>query len=158
MIRNVLAVLLTLSLAACTHGAPSRPYTVRGPLEPLSNAYAAILLPVGDRCVEAGSSGGCVLYGPALIELVTRPERFHGTRVRVIGSITLEFERNVLCPREHSDSAECLWLDLDGLFNPDFRHGAALLEATFDGENRGHLGCCAGTLHTITRCERWRLP
>lgn len=85
-----------------------------------------------------------------------RPERFQGSRVRVIGSISLQFESNVLCPREDSPSAECLWLDLEGLSDPGFRSGAALVEATFDGENRGHLGCCAGTLHTITRCERWR--
>jgi hypothetical protein len=125
--------------------------------EPLSNAYAAMAGEVGDRCMVEDTSGGCALFDVSLSELVSVPEKFHKKKVLVIGFVTLAFEGNTLCPsRDTRSGRECVWLDLEGLKDPGFRRGYALLEGHFDGEGRGHLGCCSGAIEKITRLEKWR--
>jgi hypothetical protein len=124
---------------------------------PLSNAYTAIAGDVGDRCMSRGNDGACEIFDVSLTELIAVPEKFHDKRVLVIGFITLAFEGNTVCPSEHSRSGkECLWLDVEGLKDPGFRKGYALIEGHFDGEGRGHLGCCSGAIDSISRFQRWR--
>jgi hypothetical protein len=125
-------------------------------LEPLSNAYSPMSAPVGERCVQSDPGGGCALYGASLLELIAVPERFHGKKVRVIGFVHLTFEGNSICPSQETvDRRDCIFLDIDKLAEPGFRHGYALLEGRFDGELRGHLGCCSGTILEISRFQKW---
>lgn len=153
--RRLWVVAVVLSALACVHaGQKNESHLADDVRSPLSNAYAQFRSPVGNRCVEVGKDGTCVLSKPAIVELVTRPELFHAKRVRVVGFVSLEFERNVICPAEVSDPAECLWLDLEGLSNPGFTKGRAIVEAIFDGENRGHLGAYPGALVSISRFKR----
>jgi hypothetical protein len=125
-------------------------------LEPLSNAYSNVAAPVGDRCSfgAARQDGTCDIYDVSLVELLAVPERFHDKRVRVIGFVTLRFEGNALCAGERSGTG-CLWLDLEGVKDPGFRKGWAEIEGRFDGEGRGHMGCCAGAIDEISRLARW---
>ena len=156
-VLSVLALSASLGLCACAHsGAPKSNQTAREPLPPIFNSYAQFRSPVGDRCLKAGPDGACVLFKPAIVELVTRPELFHAKQVQVVGFVSLEFERNIICPSEKSDTSECLWLDLEGMLDPGFAKGRAIVQATFDGENRGNLGGYPGALVSITRFERWR--
>lgn len=128
---------------ACTH------------VQPLSNAYSAFAADVGDRCsIEARhQDGSCDLYDVTLIELLAVPEKFHGKRVRVAGFMTLAFEDNSLCAGD-LPGAGCLWLDIEGVKDPGFRKGWAEIEGRFDGEGRGHIGCCSGTIDGITSVAR----
>jgi hypothetical protein len=137
--------LVVVGMFACAH------------VEPLSNAYAPMADAVGERCVARGMDASCELFEVALTELIAVPEKFHGRKVRVIGYATLTFEGNTLCPSGRSLSGkECVWLDIEGLEDPGFRKGHALIEGHFDGEARGHLGCCGGGIRGISRFERWR--
>jgi hypothetical protein len=143
--RLVVTFLALLVGAGCTHA------------QPISNAYSKIAAPVGDRCLQGGKDGTCALYAVSLTELVSVPDKFHGKQVQVIGYVSLEFEGNAVCPSKDTvNSRECLFLDVDGLRDPGFRKGYAIVEGRFDGESRGHLGCCSGALEQITRLQRWR--
>jgi hypothetical protein len=144
--NSVAAVLAVIMAAnACTR------------MEGLSNAYSAMSAPVGERCAQSDSGGGCALYEASLIELIAVPEKFHGKRVRVIGFVHLTFEGNSICPSQETvDRRQCIFLDIDKLAEPGFRRGYALLEGRFDGELRGHLGCCSGTILEISRFQKWK--
>jgi len=109
-------------------------------------------LPVGDRCLEREADDSCARYVVSIYELLVRPTEYHQKPVLVEGYLSLEFEGNVLCPTDARHSgADCLWVDVDGVDDPGFRKGYASVEGTFDGELRGHLWCCAGTITGITR-------
>jgi hypothetical protein len=120
-------------------------------MEPLSNAYSAFAAPVGDRCGD-GARGLCDV---SIVELLAVPEKFHDKRVRVVGFGTLAFEGNTLCTSRHSGTG-CLWLDIEGVKDPGFRKGWVVVEGRFDGEGRGHLGCCAGAIDRISVLVRAR--
>lgn len=143
--RPIALVLVGLALAAagCRH------------LEPLSAAASHVAVPVGDRCSwEARrADGGCDVYDVTLGELFAMPGEFHGQPTRVRGFVTLAFEQNTLCEND-TPAAACLWIDVDGLGEPGFRKGWAEVEAQFDGEDRGHFGCCRGTLGHVRRVTR----
>ena len=127
-----------LLMAACSH------------LEPLSNAYSPF-----SRELRQGVGRGPVqnedVAAVSIHELVNKPAAYHHRRVRTDGYVKLQFEGNTACPVETpSDWKECVWLDVEGLQDPGFRKGRAVLEGTFDGENLGHLGIAGGTIGHIT--------
>lgn len=124
------------------------------PMKPLSNSYSKVTSPSGDRCAS-GSEGTCVLYEVSVIELIADPERWDGKKVRLVGFVNLEFERNQLCLLPGSHQTECIWLDIEGLKDPGFRRGQSLVEGIFDGKNKGHLGLYSGAIKTLDRFERW---
>lgn len=139
-------MVVALGVLACTH------------VEPLTNAYAPwFAKAVGDRCAEFAEDGQCSLYDVSLVELIAVPEKFHDKNVRVIGFVQLTFEGNVIClSREVASPNDCIFLDIEGIADPGFREGEAILQGHFDGELRGHLGCCSGTIDHISRLERRR--
>ena len=144
-----LAAVVTVAIATTASGC--------GHVEPLSNAYAPFSAAVGDRCAEAAADGQCSLYDVSLIELISSPEKFHDKKVRVLGFVSLAFEGNMMCPtRDTVNRQDCIFLDIDGLADPGFRKGYVVLEGRFDGELRGHLGCCSGTIDHISRMKPWR--
>jgi len=132
-----------LSSAGCSHRAP------------FISSASLTSLPLGDRCLRHTDDGTCTKYLVSILELVARPEKYHEKPITVVGFVTFEFEGNVLCPtdRRHS-SSDCLWVDVEGLKDPGFRRSYVVVDATFDGELRGHFWCCAGSLTKITRLER----
>ncbi len=92
--------------------------------------------------------------------LLADTERFSGQVVQLVGFVRFEFESNIVSfSREHAlygSTADALWLDVDGLSRTAAQRCNSkycLIEAVFDAENRGHLGCCAGTLRDIQRLE-----
>lgn len=105
--------------------------------------------------------GGCALYGVSLYELIANPAPFHGKRVRVIGFGHFEFEGNALYAHREDFERHILrnglWVNLparaDSL-NDDY----VIVEARFDATSHGHLGMWSGTLDSVTRLERWKLP
>jgi hypothetical protein len=143
-VRSVVAAVVLLASSGCGH------------VRPLSNAYAGIEMPLGDRCSFGATKddGSCVLYEVSLVELLAIPKKFHHKRVSVVGFATLRFEGNTICINEHYGTG-CLWLDIEGVEDPGFRKGWAVVEGRFDGENRGHMGCCAGTIDNISVLRRW---
>ena len=94
----------------------------------------------------------------SLVQLVANPAELHGKLVRVIGFCHLEFEGDALYLHRHdfeqAISKNAVWLDV-----PEGRQALSdqyvLVEAVFDGENRGHLGAFSGVLKDVRRMERW---
>jgi len=120
---------------------------------PITDAASLMERSVGEdpSFPDPSVPGGVILRVP-LSRLLCQPERYHGKRVLVSGYVTLEFEGNRICFA--SGSPECLWLAVEGVRDPGFRAAFASVEATFDGELRGHFGGYAGSLTHITRLER----
>jgi hypothetical protein len=78
----------------------------------------------------------------------------------MIGFMNLEFEGNALYVSEeffrHGATQDALWLDVEGMtVKPPFHQGYVIVQGTFDGERRGHLGMFAGTIQRIKRLEAW---
>ena len=139
-IRRLLLVPKAMLLAACSH------------MEPLSNAYS----PFG-RDLPLRPPGIQVSDTPVAIriaDLVAESERYHQRQIRTHGYMTLRFEGNTLCAGTNRSESTCLWLDIDGLQDPGFRTGRALVEGTFNGENLGHLGAASGAIERITALRR----
>ncbi|MGH7512435.1 MAG: hypothetical protein ACREOQ_05855 [Gemmatimonadales bacterium] len=108
----------------------------------------------------------CVLWGPSLVELVTRPELYDGKPVRVIGFVNLEFEGNGLYLHEddwrHAIYRNGVWIDPPQGLDPDsdgtnvpVNRQYVLVEAVFDANDHGHLGMWSGRLRKVTRFEPW---
>lgn len=96
----------------------------------------------------------------SLIRLIQVPEKYQGARVRVVGWGAVEFEHQALYATaddfRHAVTKNALWLDIRSDERTRKLHGkCVLVEATFDGENRGHLGMFSGCLADVTRAEIW---
>jgi hypothetical protein len=126
-------------------------------LPPLSNAYARVDAAPDDRCAFGArhENGSCDVYEVSLAELLVMPERFQQKQVRVGGYVRLAFEGNTVCERRET-GASCLWLDVEGMKDPGFRKGWAVVEGVFNGENRGHMGGCSGAIERITGLTKTR--
>jgi hypothetical protein len=135
--------LVAIVVAACSH------------VESLSNAYSPFSRDLG----QTGGAGAVPISAnpsPVSIqELISQPGAYHLRRVRTEGYVRLQFEGNTLCPVEAaSDWKACLWLDVEGLEDPGFRKGRAVVDGIFDGENLGHLGLASGTIGHIAALRR----
>jgi hypothetical protein len=154
MFRRITHFWLLAAIAACTgRGIPDRHVPAdRGQPEA--------------RCESVDQHGRCVLWGPSLVELISRPELYHGKRVRVIGFVNLEFEGNGLYLHEddwrHSIYRNGIWIDPPQGIEPDSggtnvptNRQYVLVEGVFDTRNHGHMGMWSGRLHNVTRFEPW---
>jgi hypothetical protein len=118
-------------------------------------------LPVGESSGIARAGDEPVEF-PPFVRVIARPELYHGKRISLIGYMNLEFEGNAIYHSEeeyrHAQSQDAIWLDVDGMKpKPPLARGWVIVEGTFNGERRGHLGSYAGTLERITRLDAWRL-
>jgi len=109
----------------------------------------------------------CFLWGPSLLELITRPEIYDGRRVRVIGFVNFEFEGNALylsrSDWENGLTRSAVWIDPPPGFESDWGPARAqpnrryvIVEATFKADRRGHVNLFSGALEAVTRLEPWR--
>jgi hypothetical protein len=123
-------------------------------LEPLSNAYSAFGRDLPDRRAEP-QSGDPEPIPVRIPELASDPQRFHQTRVRTEGYVTLQFEGNRVCSNPSAtEPTDCIWLDIEGLSDPGFRRGQAVVEGTFNGNNLGHFGAASGAIERIEVLRR----
>lgn len=126
-------------------------------------AYAAAGL-VGPKCEASAASGKCT-YDVSLVELIARPDEFHGKVVRVIGYVRLEFEGNAIyLSKESYDAAisrNGLWIDPPA-GSPLAKKGAvwgpryAIVEGRFDASDHGHMGMFSGTITDTSRLDPWQ--
>ena len=109
----------------------------------------------------------CLLWGPSLLELITRPEIYDGRRVRVIGFVNFEFEGNALylsrTDWENGLTRSAVWIDPPPGFKSDWGPARAqpnrryvIVEATFKAGRRGHVNLFSGALEEVTRLDSWR--
>jgi len=138
------SVALALVLSACAHA------------NRISNAYAPFGRDLAVAPAVLTQRETAALQDATISELIAAPERYHRARVRTEGYLRLQFEGNTLCPApgRPGDWKTCLWLDVDGMKDPGFRHGHAIVEGRFDGENLGHLGLVSGAIEEITSVRR----
>jgi len=107
-------------------------------------------------CVQRAGEATPVCYA-SFVQLLARPQRFHGKEVQVIGYMTLRQEDTALYLTEelarHGGSQDAIWLDLSSA--PDFTSGWVLVQGRFNAERHGHFAMYAGSLEEIVRIERW---
>jgi hypothetical protein len=118
------------------------------------------------KCEALDSAGHCTRYGVSMVELLARPEMFHGKRVRVIGYVRLEFEGNAIYLSKESYEAaiakNALWLDPpigSALAKKGAKWGPryAIVEGRFDATMTGHMGSFSGAITDTTRLEPWKI-
>lgn len=157
--------LLAGSLAVgCT---PQAERKALGSATPMSTVVASPdSLRFKTRCQTVDSAGRCTLWALSLVELIARPELYHGQRVQVIGFVNFEFEGNGLylsqTDWERGISRNGLWIEEPNWFASDSAPSRrrpnrcyVLVEGTFDAEHNGHLGMWSGTVERVTRLEPW---
>jgi hypothetical protein len=121
------------------------------------------------RCAQIDASRRCTLWGPALLELIARPELYDGRRVRVIGFVNFEFEGNGLYVSSEDWRRNIyrngVWVDPPDRFKTDSAPSQThpnqryvLLEGTFSARRTGHLGMWSGSIEKVTRLEQWGEP
>lgn len=104
------------------------------------------------RCADGTTN--CEMFEVALVELITRPEIWHGRRVAVSGYLHLEFEGDALyLSRTPRRFREALWFDTEGLDPALLRRvndREVRVIGTFDASAHGHMGLFAGMLTQVT--------
>ena len=121
------------------------------------------------RCEARDGSERCILWFPSLVELIARPEVYHGRRVRVIGFINFEFEGNAIFLSfedwKHGVVSNSLSVEAPPGFQSDSGPASkqpnrryVILEGTFNAYRRGHLGLGSGGIERITRLDPCDLP
>jgi hypothetical protein len=152
MVWTIAQLLLLAAIAACTGRVSPDPHVQAGRGQPEA------------RCESVDEHGRCVLWGPSLAELISRPELYDEKLVRVIGFVNLEFEGNGLYLHEddwrHSIYRNGIWIDPPSGIEPDsdgtnvpINRQYVLVEGVFDASNHGHMGMWSGGLHNVTRFE-----
>lgn len=124
--------------------------------------FAALLL------LNIGFSPWAHAEGPRTIpmqELLADPGRFEGQRVRVVGFLRLEFERNAIyLTRDdfnNSASEHAILLDLTNAqlrSSSKLNHGHVIVEGVFRAKDIGHGGMWTGSLKPVARLSMWRKP
>lgn len=96
----------------------------------------------------------------SLIQLISNPNQYKGSYIRVCGFLRLEFEGNGLylhCEDyEQSLTRNGLWVDVPGSTkkeNVDLKY--VIIEGTFDPEDKGHMGLWSGAIKDIKRVDLW---
>lgn len=107
-------------------------------------------------CVQRAGDATPVCYA-SFVQLLARPQRFHGKEIQVIGYMTLRQEDTALYLTEelarHGGSQDAIWLDLKS--PPEFTSGWVLVQGRFNAERHGHFAMYGGALEEIVRIERW---
>ena len=118
------------------------------------------------RCETVDAGRRCILWGVSLVELIARPEVYHGRAVRVIGFVNFEFEGNGLYLSredwERSIYRNGLWIEAPRSVQTDSgRPSTALnqryviVEGIFNATHGGHLGMWSGAIERVTRLDPW---
>jgi len=131
-----------------------------------ANAQSPALL-LETRCEVFDAARRCVLWGPSLVELITRPEIYDGRRVRVVGWMNLAIGDSALYLSqndwENGLTRSAVWIDpppnflIDrGPTGPQPNRRYVIVEGTFKATRRGHLDRYSGALEAVTRLDQWR--
>lgn len=105
-----------------------------------------------------------------LAKMIAEPDAYHGKKLWVVATITIDFENMTACPSEkqtQSTYESCLWLNVDdGPHTTDrdyaryesklkiwkqYNLQTVALRATFDKALKGHFGMWPGGLRDITQ-------
>ena len=92
----------------------------------------------------------------SILQLISEPERFGGTKVQVVGFVSLEFEGTaVYLHREdfaESLTANGIWLDLsDDRERSRRKEGYSIVEGIFNPDHKGHMALFSGSIEHIER-------
>jgi hypothetical protein len=91
----------------------------------------------------------------SMVRLLANPEAYDGQAIQVTGFLVLEFENQALyLSRDVAELnlfAESIWVTFDERLLPAagglaWNRHAAMLEGTFDADDRGHMGLFSGQL------------
>ena len=118
------------------------------------------------RCETVDAARRCILWGVSLVELIARPEVYHGRAVRVIGFVNFEFEGNGLYLSredwERSIARNGLWIEPPRSIQSDsgpaptpLNRRYVIVEGTFNAMHGGHLGMWSGAIERVTRLDPW---
>lgn len=98
-------------------------------------------------------------------ELMADPQRFEGQRVRVVGYLRLQFDRNALYMTRddynNSVAEHALWLDLKNSqlrSSSKLNNGHVTVEGVFGPADKVHGGPWAGALKEVSSLRMWRKP
>lgn len=117
------------------------------------------------RCAVTSSTNGCDLYEVSLVELIARPERFEGKRIRALGFVSLGFEDSGLylsrADWENGVRKNGLWIDepppsAEGAKTWLWNKRYVLVEGTFTSADTGHFGMWSGRIMNVQRYSPWR--
>ncbi|HTN76728.1 MAG TPA: hypothetical protein VL096_15825, partial [Pirellulaceae bacterium] len=102
-------------------------------------------------------------FTPSFSQLMTKPDRYHGKKIRLRGFLHVEFEGNAIyLSKEHADhliAKEGFWVTFDktavpfeGIVGPkEFHRRWVLVEGTFNKDGRGHHSAWSGEIANIDR-------
>lgn len=115
--------------------------------------------------IEQGMSTPSVPQQPlavSVVRLIADPTAYQGKYVRVIGFVSIEFERTAVYLHQEdykvSISKNALWLAIDRSDLQRYTEGNqkyVLIEGTFDANYAGHRGAFSGTIKGIRRFQVW---
>ena len=98
-------------------------------------------------------------------ELIAEPQQFEGQRVRVVGFLRLQFERNALymARDDYNNSVveHGLWLDLKNSqlrSSSKLNNGHVTVEGVFGPADKVHGDKWAGALKPVSSLRMWRKP
>jgi hypothetical protein len=100
----------------------------------------------------------------SIIQLIANPNKFHHTKVRIIGFAIIEFEGTAMyLSREFADyglSKNAIWLDIEHIKQfetfKQYDRKYVLVEGIFDKNDLGHISSCSGAIKSISRIEEWK--
>ena len=134
--------------------------------DPSTNARGVDTLLLRTRCQTVNADSRCILSGVSLVELIARPEVYHGRVVRVIGFVNFEFEGNGLYLSredwERSIYRNGLWIEPPRSVQTDsgpaptaLNRRYVIVEGTFNATHGGHFGMWSGAIERVTRLDPW---
>ena len=114
-------------------------------------------------CVSSSTDPSFNIADLSIIKLIATPKKYHGTKIRVIGYLHLEFEGHALYLDHQSEkyalSHNSIWIELPQKMEKDiakYNKRYVILEGRFDAMRGGHGGNHSGEILDITRLEVWR--
>jgi hypothetical protein len=91
----------------------------------------------------------------SIIHLIANPARYHGKRVIISGFLNMEFEGNAIYLHRDdyafSQYGNGLWCSIDMEKYEKYNRRYVVLEGTFNGKMKGHLGMWSGSVERISR-------
>lgn len=112
-----------------------------------------------------GAARSTELRDVSMIQLISNPQQYDGTPVRLIAFLNLEFEGDALYLHQEdfkkSISSNGIWISLTDQqmrTSKKLCGGYVLVEGTFSAMDRGHLKMFSGSIKQVTRIQSWERP
>jgi len=111
------------------------------------------------NCDVPEHNGECAVYGVSMLQLLANPDKFDGSRVRVVGYIHFEADHDAIYLHREDEEQHLFkngsWVSLaPGVSFEGCQDAYVMIEGVYRARNEGRMSRWSGAVTHVTRCQK----